>query len=332
MIDYLEALPSQDFLRTKLNGRKPILLYDEVLLKFPKLADWITQFDKRVTLSSGEELKKIEHWPEFLKTFVPQVKGLSAKDILLISLGGGSVTDFVGFLASVLKRGVSLWHTPSTWLAAIDSAHGGKTAMNIDVFKNQIGTFYMPERVFICRQILETQPEALKKSAYGELVKMAILKGGELFARANTDSLWELLPLAVEAKMNVVQEDPHEKHGLRQILNLGHTLGHALELNHDLPHGEAVLMGLDFAITWSERRKLLSQSEAASLKGLVKKYPLEKVKLNRAKIREAILHDKKISPGEKVNFVFIEAAGRPKVELVTVDELVEEAVNQGWAT
>jgi 3-dehydroquinate synthase len=330
MMHFSNELPDLDFFEELLGERVPFVLYDQSLLKYPETAAWLNDFEFGFSLASGENLKDLEYWPDFLKKFLPMTKGLSSKEIVLVAVGGGSVGDFVGFLASVLKRGVSLWQVPTTWLAAMDSAHGGKTALNISHFKNQIGTYHPAEKVFISKQILSTQSQAQEIAAFGELAKMALISKGDLLAQLNKKSMWELLPLAIEGKLNVVKQDPFEKNGIRQVLNLGHTFGHALELHHNVPHGEAVLLGLDFAIEWSRQRGTLSEVEAQKILPIIRKPEVKKMTINRGQLREAILHDKKAKSGESIRFVFLKSIGEPLVEAVPVEDLVQEADRQGW--
>ena len=177
----------------------------------------------------------------------------------MVALGGGSVGDFAGFFASVCKRGLPLIQIPSTWLAAIDSAHGGKNALNVGSMKNQLGTIAFARRIFLSKHLLCGQPTERAQEAMGELAKIAIIDGGpwvkELLAAPESDGelLWRFLSCAVAAKYKVVLSDPLERLSVRHQLNLGHTIGHILEIQHQLPHGLAVAQGLHFALELSTR-------------------------------------------------------------------------------
>ena len=110
------------------------------------------------------------------------MKKFGRKGWKLVSFGGGSIGDLSGFVASIYKRGVPLIHIPTTWLSALDSAHGGKNALNFSKVKNLVGTYYFPEQVYIVKEILNQLPEEREREAYGEVLKMAIVGGGRFYA------------------------------------------------------------------------------------------------------------------------------------------------------
>ena len=143
--------------------------------------------------------------------------------------------DLTGFISSIYKRGVSLIHVPTTWLAALDSAHGGKNALNVSGIKNVVGTYYFSKAVFIVEEILQTLPLKQKHLAFGELLKIALIDGGELYRSLKQNpnwqkSLWKVfLKKGIAAKMKIIRKDPFEKKSIRSVLNFGHTVGHILE-------------------------------------------------------------------------------------------------------
>ena len=168
--------------------------------------------------------------------------------------------DFTGFLASVYKRGVFLIHIPTTWLSAMDSAHGGKTALNVPPFKNLLGSYCFPQAVLVVKSLLFRLPEKERNAARGELMKIALIQGGSFYKKISKKRIfthqdfWRFLPLAISSKLQIVKEDPYDEKGRRRVLNFGHTLAHALELRFKISHGEAVLYGIVFAVQWSEIR------------------------------------------------------------------------------
>ncbi|MEI7973128.1 MAG: hypothetical protein WCH11_02040 [Bdellovibrio sp.] len=208
--------------------------------------------EKFLWVEGGEKLKSWQGLEEFLSKHLGKFHGHSRRDLVLVSLGGGSVSDFVGFLASVYHRGVSCVHIPSTWLAAMDSVIGGKTALNWANMKNQLGSFHAAETVILDEELLLSQPHFLAQQAYGEVLKMALLAGGSLYRKVSTSPqispqhLWNLLPRLIAEKQKWVQKDPFETRGVRELLNLGHSMGHIFELQLRISHGESVLMGLMF--------------------------------------------------------------------------------------
>ena len=261
-VEFFKKLPSEARLAEFL-GFKPekiLVIYDRQLRGSEGFGKWLKEFPYGYPVRSGEDLKDIHAFPAHLKKIFKQITPFSAKSLCVVGVGGGSLGDFAGFLSSVLKRGVPLVHIPSTLLAAMDSAHGGKTALNVGVFKNQVGSFYPADGVLIVKSLFEGLPDLQIQSASGELAKMALLEGGALYARfrdefkMDLESIWSFLPDAIAAKYKVLEKDPFEKTGERQILNLGHSLGHALESYYGLAHGVAVGEGLLFALLWSEHQ------------------------------------------------------------------------------
>ena len=252
---YRQSLPGVSEL-----GADSVLLFDRQLIKrVPGFRRWAAQFPFRFEVEAGEGLKSLEIFSDLARKLVRRTAALPVGALRIVGVGGGSVGDFAGFLASVFKRGVDLVHVPSTWLAAIDSSHGGKTALNVGGAKNQLGTFYPASRIYLVKELLLSQPEERAQDALGELSKIALIDGRP-WVRNLMDSrlqggklLWRYLPEAVDSKYRVVDRDPFEKKRIRQLLNLGHTLGHVLEAYHGLAHGDAVGQGLLFALQWSEK-------------------------------------------------------------------------------
>jgi 3-dehydroquinate synthase len=269
----------------------------------------------------------------------------SPRSLCVVGVGGGSVGDFTGFLSSVLKRGVPLVHIPSTLLAAMDSSHGGKTALNIGDVKNQVGTFYPAQGVLLVRSLFEGLPALQLQSAGGELAKMALLSGGALYERFKTafkpdlDSIWEFLHDVIEAKYKIVAQDPFEKGGERQLLNLGHSLGHALESYYGLAHGVAVGEGLLFAVQWSQHQGFF-RDPAGVLADLTRETGFlnarEFAKRNRAmsrsKLSKYIAEDKKLTDTRHLSFIFLEGVGKAFRKVVTLESFLTETQRQGWTS
>lgn len=233
----------------------------------PAFRRWVRQFPYRYAVSSGEKLKQLRQFPVHFENIAEIAAPLTPRSMTVVAVGGGSVGDFAGFFASVYKRGVSLVHIPSTWLAAIDSSHGGKTALNNGRTKNQLGTFYPASQVLLERELLESQPSQRIQDGMGELGKIAIIDGGtwvrqlEASRLRGADLLWKFLKPAIQAKMKIVSRDPREQTGTRQILNLGHTVGHVFEAHYGWSHGHAVAQGLFFALDFALQRGDLSPRE-----------------------------------------------------------------------
>jgi 3-dehydroquinate synthase len=323
-------------------GPGSVLVYDDALEATPAFASLRDAFEIRYPVAAGEALKDLAAFPGHVERILGRVTGLSRSDIRIVAAGGGSVGDFGGFAASVLLRGVEFVNVPTTWLAAIDSAHGGKTALNSAGFKNQIGTFHPAAEVWIFRSLLVAVPAAETRAAYGELIKMAMLSGGELFAEVaasgiGADELWRLLPSAIAAKASIVALDPREETGHRQLLNLGHTLGHALESHFGIAHGVAVGSGLRFCVEWSRARGYLADTEADGLLSLLDRFEEfgqqalpPRPPLSRSRLTELLDRDKKATGPGEVTFVFLDSTGAPRLEAVAIAAIVDEAQRQGW--
>ena len=170
-------------------------------------------------------------------------------------------------------------HFPTTWLAALDSAHGGKTAVNFQNVKNLLGTYHFPKAVFVVKELLKQNPSRLKKSAFGELLKIAFIEGKNLYKKIKKEKdkipIEKLIPPAIQAKMKIIKQDPFDQ-SVRKTLNLGHTVGHILEVSHSLPHGEAVLQGLLFSLNWSFHKKFISKKNYEEMKRLIPKQKANK--------------------------------------------------------
>jgi len=330
-------------------GGDVLIIYDRIFDQIPPVRAWVRSFSARYAVKSGESLKDVDSFSGHIKAIERATRKLSSRNLKIVVLGGGSVGDFGGFVASVFKRGVELIHFPSTWLAAIDSAHGGKTALNVSGIKNQIGTFYPATAVYMVKPLLMSQPLERTFEALGELIKMGLLAGGDLYSRMSrvseldSKALWRLLPLAVRAKYRIVNRDPRERTGERHLLNLGHTMGHVFEAHYGLPHGVAVLAGVQFSLEWSYQRGILSQKEYLNLmrakfwqKAVDKKMRSPWRHLSMlgllGEMPRTYLHylqqDKKKSEVRKLRFVFLKKPGAPIIASVDFKEILTEISRQ----
>ncbi len=311
-----------------------ILMVDQQLLKFPKVKRWLQQFPFVYPVNAGESLKQLKSFEAHLQAILKITESIPTKNLSFIAVGGGSVGDFVGFLASVFKRGAPLIHIPSTWLAAIDSSHGGKTALNAGNFKNQIGTFYPAQKIILCKPLLFTQPAERTREALGEIIKTALLSGGTLWSQISKEkkftsqTLWAYLPALIAYKYKIVLKDPFEKKGLRSILNLGHTFGHVFELYYQIPHGVAVNLGLLMALRFSESKKVISSQSLQKIlktpllsKYLAKHEELKPLLKSHKKMLPLLTHDKKLSKEGHLHFICLSAPGQPHVSEVNLKEL-----------
>lgn len=249
------------------------------------------------------------------------------RDDTLVALGGGVVGDITGFVASVYMRGVPYVQVPTTLLAAIDSSVGGKTAVDLKAGKNLAGRIYPPKAVVCDLDTLATLPRSEWKCGLGEAVKYAVLAGGEIFdimqSGAGAENLERLIDLCVDYKRRIVEADENEG-GLRRLLNLGHTVGHAIEAESALgfPHGVCVAMGIKVIARASVSAGYLPKDEYLRISALLQKYGFPECPYPLRSVIMHAAHDKKISGG-KINAVVIRGIGRCETVPMTLDELKE---------
>lgn len=249
------------------------------------------------------------------------------RDDTLVALGGGVVGDITGFVASVYMRGVPYVQVPTTLLAAIDSSVGGKTAVDLKAGKNLAGRIYPPKAVVCDLDTLATLPRSEWKCGLGEAVKYAVLAGGEIFdimeRGAGAENLERLIDLCVDYKRRIVEADENEG-GLRRLLNLGHTVGHAIEAESALgfPHGVCVAMGIKVIARASVSAGYLPKDEYLRISALLQKYGFPECPYPLRSVIMHAAHDKKISGG-KINAVVIRGIGRCETVPMTLDELKE---------
>lgn len=315
--------------------KNSILIYDQFLEK--SCGKWISRFPRRYAVLAGEKLKTLKSFEKHIEKIHVLATGLGKGELQIVALGGGSVGDFAGFVASVYRRGVPLIHVPSTWLAAVDSAHGGKTALNLAGAKNQLGTFYPALRVYLIREVLESNSPERCNEALSEIVKVALLQGGSFWIdlRGAIQKsplnlvLWKFLKPAILAKMQIVQQDPLEETGDRHLLNFGHTLGHLIEAELRVPHGRAVGLGLRFALVWSTHIGLLSLDSFSKAAGaLPSQRELVFILQRLQKSSELLNRDKKKIKNGKIRFVFLRSPGRPVIRSVTSRQIQLEIQRQ----
>lgn len=338
-LTFTDALPEISSL-----GEEVLVIYDQILIKKIKgFSGWVKKANANYPVKAGESLKDVQKFPQHILKLTKTLEGLSSRKLTVVVIGGGSVGDFGGFVASIMKRGLRLIHIPSTWLAAIDSSHGGKTGLNVGGAKNQVGTFYPAERVFLVRDLLLGQPESRAFEGFAELIKMALLTGGPLWRsvaaenKVNGQMLWRHLKSAIEGKLKFVSRDPEEKSGLRHVLNLGHTVGHVFESAFQLPHGIAINYGLRFALNWSAHSGVMSRKDYSRIMiEPVMAYLLsarrdDLLTMNgaqEARFRKLLLSDKKKTKASSVRFVFLKKQGTFSIQEVTVDQIITEMKRQ----
>jgi 3-dehydroquinate synthase len=278
-----------------------------------------------VIIPAGEEYKNLDTISHLWKSFL--ANGLDRKSTV-IALGGGVIGDMTGFAAATYMRGIHWIGVPTTLLSMVDASIGGKTGFDLPEGKNLIGSFHPPQLVLVDPGLLLTLPQAELISGMAEVVKHGIVSDPELFAICShgldwvKDNLEELVKRAIAVKIKVIEEDPYEK-GIRAALNLGHTVGHAVELvsQFKLRHGEAVAIGTVVEAKYAERIGIAEQGladkivETMSALGLPTQIPAD---MPREDIIRTMRVDKKKS-AKAIRFALPVKIG--KVELVDVSDL-----------
>jgi 3-dehydroquinate synthase len=258
---------------------------------------------------------------------------------VLLALGGGVVGDVGAFLASVFMRGIPVVQIPTTLLAQVDSAIGGKTGVNLRAGKNLLGTFHQPLGVLVDPDVLVTLPEREYRSGLFEAMKYGVIRNPAIFdlmdhhrdkfLNRDGELLETLIAECIRVKAEVVTADEREG-GVRRILNFGHTVGHALEAETGykrLLHGEAVGWGMIAAARIGESVGITDRITAKRIVDLVRAYgPLPKVDVNAKKLFKRLLSDKK-TVGGVPHFVLATAVGKVEVVNTVKPEVVIEAVN-----
>lgn len=247
----------------------------------------------------------------------------------ILALGGGVIGDLTGFAAAIVKRGCKFIQLPTTLLAQVDSSVGGKTAINTAAGKNLVGAFHQPSLVLADLAVLDTLPRRELLAGYAEVVKYGLLGDADFFAwcDANGTAMLDGDPAlreyavahSVAAKARIVTEDERETKGLRALLNLGHTFGHALEaqtgFSERLLHGEGVALGMVLAARYSARRGLITQASADHVarhfKAVGMNAEIAGLGLNcdGAALVAHMLHDKKMDAGT-LPFVLLTSIGQ----------------------
>ena len=260
------------------------------------------------------------------------------RNSLLINLGGGVVTDLGGFVACTYKRGIDFINIPTSLLAMVDASVGGKTGVDFQGLKNQIGIIKEPAFVVIDDVFLQTLPQDERRSGYAEMLKHGLVADADYFSLLSSksidinDQMADHIRHSVSIKSKVVTEDPFEQ-GLRKILNYGHTLGHAIEthfLEHPtkkrLLHGEAIAIGMIMEAELSCRTTNLTVEVRDQIKTIFSSIyePVSFAESDVIAIKGLLKHDKK-NQSNQVRFVLLQAIGKPLIDCLVSEEDINAA-------
>jgi shikimate kinase/3-dehydroquinate synthase len=277
----------------------------------------------------GEEAKTLA---EVIKVIEDLARKEMRRDDHLIALGGGVVGDLAGFCAHIYQRGVPVVQVPTTLVAQVDSAYGGKTGVDVGLLKNYAGAYHQPAGVFADTEMLRTLPEREMRAGFVEVLKTGLLAGGSLWERVrriealSPDELVDVVFACARYKCKVVAADERDS-GLRHVLNLGHTVGHAIEgvSDYEYLHGEAIALGLLAALRLAEADDLHEEVEAILARhGL----PIQlDRKVEVEPVLDALQRDKKRTAAG-VGFVLLSEPGHPRTGQLVDPAKVREAVEE----
>lgn len=274
-------------------------------------------------IPAGEANKNFDTLQSVLRTMLEA--GFTRSDAV-VALGGGVVGDLAGFAAATYMRGIDFYNIPTTLLSQVDSSVGGKTAVDLDGYKNMIGAFHQPRAVFIDPDLLSTLPSRQISNGLCEALKMGATSDPELFELfekndviTNPDLIEEIIIKAITAKRDVVEIDEREG-GLRKVLNFGHTLGHAIESSCGLSllHGECVALGIPPMCEGKVKERLKKALSNIGLDTEAAKYITDK-----NSILTALTHDKKSASEGKISAVILKDIGNFEFVKLTPEELIE---------
>ena len=287
-----------------------------------------------VLIDAREQNKTAEYALQVIRKIMKV--GITKKSRIL-AFGGGIVQDLSGFVSSILYRGISWIFFPTTLLAQTDSCIGAKTSINLGAFKNLLGTFYNPTQVQIDVTFLDTLSIREYFSGMGEVVKLHLIGGQEFITSIQSflqmllerqrDSLLGVIHAALQIKKGYIEQDEFDR-GIRNLLNYGHCIGHAIEFSSKfkIPHGQAVSIGMILANRIARKRGELSESRCAELEGLIESFvegALARIRIPITKTIDAMKRDKKRTGKNLVVIYLSDVNGVVKNENVTVEEVTE---------
>jgi 3-dehydroquinate synthase len=278
-----------------------------------------------MVLQAGEEFKI----QATIDNIIDQLIAMEAdRKTTLVGVGGGVITDITGYAASVYMRGLRFGFIPTSVLGMVDASIGGKNGIDVGVYKNLVGTIRQPAFILHDMVFLNSLPQAEWENGFAEIIKHACIKDAAMFSdlenrslthyQGRQKSICELVERNAMIKANVVKRDEFEK-GERRLLNFGHTLGHALENQYELSHGQAISIGMTYACHISEQLTGFKQTEKVLT--LIDKYNLPTyASFNKQKVFDVLKMDKKRERKE-MNYVLLEKIGKGVVKSISLNQL-----------
>lgn len=284
-----------------------------------------------IVLKPGEEFKV----QETVDSVIEQLIEMEAdRKTVLVGIGGGVVTDITGYVASVYMRGLKFGFIPTSLLAMVDASIGGKNGIDVGVYKNMVGVIRQPSFILHDMVFLNTLPDAEWQNGFAEIIKHACIKDAAMFKQLQANTfvqyrkkkklICDLVQRNAIIKAKVVQQDEFEK-GDRRLLNFGHTLGHALENQYELSHGQAIAIGMTYASHISEELTGFKQTD--KVVALLAQYGLPTyASFDKAKAMEVLKMDKKREKKE-MNYVLLDKIGKGvarSIPLVQLEKIIQD--------
>ncbi len=304
------------------DSRTAILITDENVYKAHarRFKGWNT-----IVLKAGEEFKVQATADAVIEKLIEME---ADRKTTLVGIGGGVITDITGYVASVYMRGIRFGFIPTSVLCLVDASIGGKNGIDVGVYKNMVGIIRQPSFILHDMAFLNSLPQQEWENGFAEIIKHACIKDAAMFAELERNSLktyqgrqksiCELVQRNAGIKIRVVQKDEFEK-GERRLLNFGHTLGHALETQYELLHGQAISIGMTYACHISEQLTGFKQTERVV--NLLEKYNLPTyAAFDKQKVFDVLKMDKKRERKE-MNYVLLERIGKGVVKSISLKQL-----------
>jgi 3-dehydroquinate synthase len=301
-----------------------VLITDENIFRLhqSKFEGW-----KTIVIKAGEEHKQ-QSTADYI---IGELIRLEAdRKTFVVGIGGGVVTDITGYTASVYMRGLKFGFIPTSILAMVDASIGGKNGVDVGIYKNLVGLIRQPEFLLYDYSLLQTLPQEEWVNGFAEVIKHACIKDAAFFSmleqyslhdiQSNAQLLSQIIERNVLIKTNVVVLDEFEQ-GDRKLLNFGHTIGHAIENMHQLPHGHAVSIGMVAACNLSEKLNGLHFDDAVRIVKLLSKYHLPvDIQTEYEKVFEVLKMDKKRDQ-HSMNFILLNKIGEAIIKPIALNEL-----------
>jgi 3-dehydroquinate synthase len=307
-----------------IGGKKAIVITDTNV--FGCYKEQLSNYET-IVIGNGESIK---NYATVKKIILALIKVNADRSTFLVGVGGGIICDITGFVASIFMRGMEFGFVASSLLAQVDASVGGKNGVNFQGYKNMLGCFNQPNFVICDTNMLKTLPKEEISNALAEIVKHTLIADRAMFEfieqnyqmilDLDSASIMKTVQNSVQIKAEIVSKDERES-GVRRILNLGHTFGHAIEREYKLNHGHAVSVGLNICSILSQHRGYISAEDHHRIVALLKKLKLPvEVDFDWNRIFKSMKLDKKKESFD-IHFVFLKAIGNAVSEKINLSEL-----------